>query len=411
MPGHKGVLPPPLDDAAPFDLTELPLTGCLTDGQGPLLETEAAFSAWVGSGATLLSAGGSSLCIQAMLSLFCRPGAPVLMARASHVAAVNAAALLGLEPVWLWPDQPSGVGTPGRISPRAVGAALERRPDAAAVYLTSPDYFGALCDIAGVSAVCRRRGVPLLVDNAHGPHLSLFEGMHPLALGADACCESLHKTLPALTGAALLHLRDGGFAVEARRRMAVFASTSPSYLVMLSADLLTDQREPLTAAWRDLAGRLAPLERAARAKGIRAVDGPADPARVALLFPEGGRMSALALLNELSIEAEYLSERHIVLLPAPHNDLAPIAALIGRMPPCGDSPALPALTPPRRALSPREASLSPAESLPLSQALGRVAAAPLAACPPGLPLVMPGEVIEAACLPKNSGARRCFVVK
>jgi arginine/lysine/ornithine decarboxylase len=147
MPGHKGALPWPLCEAAPFDVTELPATGSLPDGEGPVLETERMFCEFYGSGATLLSAGGATLCIQAMLALFCPEGSTVLMARQSHAAAVGAAALLGLSPVWLWPDEPSGVQTPGRVSPRAVKTALGEHPDCRAVFLTSPDYFGALCDI------------------------------------------------------------------------------------------------------------------------------------------------------------------------------------------------------------------------------------------------------------------------
>ena len=103
MPRHKGLLPAPLDGCAPYDVTELPDTGCLYDGEGAPVETEARFAALYGSGATLLSAGGSTLCIQAMLSLYCPEGSKVLMTRAAHHAAVNAAALLNLEPVWLFP--------------------------------------------------------------------------------------------------------------------------------------------------------------------------------------------------------------------------------------------------------------------------------------------------------------------
>jgi arginine/lysine/ornithine decarboxylase len=119
---------------------------------------------------------------------------------------------------------------------RAVKTALGEHPDCRAVFLTSPDYFGALCDIWAIAKICREKNAALLVDNAHGAHLGLFSGLHPMALGADACCDSLHKTLPALTGAALLHLRDEKKAPLARRRMPLFGSTSPSYLIQLSAD-------------------------------------------------------------------------------------------------------------------------------------------------------------------------------
>ena len=237
MPGHKGILPPPLCEAPAYDFTELPLTGSLFEGIGPMAETERAFSAFYNSGASLLSAGGSTLCIQAMLALGASPGGKIAAGRNCHAAAVNAMALLGLEPVWLYPDEPSGTALPGRVSPALVGRALRENPDLQAVYLTSPDYFGVLCDVEAIAEICHRRRVPLLVDNAHGAHLAFF-GLHPMALGADLCCDSLHKTLPALTGAALLHLRDGARAEEARARMALFGSTSPSYLILLSVDLL-----------------------------------------------------------------------------------------------------------------------------------------------------------------------------
>ncbi len=120
------------------------------------------------------------------------------MARNSHRSAVNAAALLDLDPVWIWPEK-------GRVSPQSVDHILKTTPDIRAVYVTSPDYRGILCDIPALAAVCRTYGVPLLVDNAHGSHLGAF-GLHPLALGADMTADSAHKTLPVLTGGAMLHL-------------------------------------------------------------------------------------------------------------------------------------------------------------------------------------------------------------
>lgn len=413
MPGHKGVLPAPLDACAPFDMTELPSTGCLFDGQGPILQTERAFADACGGGAALLSAGGSTLCVQAMLRLFCPAGSTVLMARNCHVSAVNAAVLLDLNAVWLIPDEPSGVGTPGRISAGAVSRALDAHPDASAVFLTSPDYFGALCDVAAVAVLCRARGVSLLVDNAHGAHLCLFSGLHPMAQGADACCDSLHKTLPALTGAALLHLRDKNLASDARRAMALFGSTSPSYLVMLSADLLAGRLGALRDGFAALARRVSALRERALQKGVWAAAGPCDPVRIALLFPEEGREQALALLESCRFEPEYVSDRHIVLLPAPGMDLSRVEALIDALPRCGQPPALPPFAPPESAMRLREAALAPAESVALSRALGRIAAAPVCRCPPGMALLMPGERIGGAVwdIIKKTGAPMCSVVK
>ncbi|MEG2174133.1 MAG: DegT/DnrJ/EryC1/StrS family aminotransferase, partial [Oscillospiraceae bacterium] len=346
----------------------------------------------------------------AMLALFCPPGSTVLMARASHTAAIHAAALLDLSPVWLWPDEPSGVGTPGLVSCDAVAQGLAAYPNASAVYLTSPDYFGSMSDISQLAAHCRAASVPLLVDNAHGAHLTLT-GQHPMQLGADACCDSLHKTLPALTGAALLHLRNGARRDEARRCLNLFGSTSPSYLVMLSADRLAGTFTALRTPWQALQVEMDELRKAAVRKGIWATVGRCDATRVALLFPDGERSTAAGLLNMLAIEPEYLSARHIVLIPAPGMDLAPVRLLIERLPSLTQAPALPHVPTPERVMGLREAVLSPSLRIPLSEAVGRVCAAPLTPCPPGLPLVMPGERIWPGIDQIFTGMPGCFVIQ
>ena len=200
-PGHKGkdsLLAPLL--SLELDLTELPDTGSLYDGGDAIEQSERRAASAFGAARTLYSAGGCTLCIQTMLLLGAGPGSRVLMARNSHRSAVNAAALLDLDPVWIWPEQ-------GRISPQQVDAMLKNDRDIRSVYITSPDYRGILCDIPALAAVCRKYSVHLLVDNAHGSHLGAF-GRHPLALGADMTADSAHKTLPVLTGGAMLHLSE-----------------------------------------------------------------------------------------------------------------------------------------------------------------------------------------------------------
>lgn len=414
MPGHKGTLPPPLCEAAAYDLTELPLTGSLFEGIGPVCETERAFSHFYKSDASLLSAGGSTLCIQAMLALAVPPGGAIAAGRNCHTAAVNAMALLGIEPVWLYPDEPSGTALPGRVSPALVERTLCERPELRAVYLTSPDYFGVLCDLKSIAEICHRHGVPLLVDNAHGAHLCYF-GLHPIELGADFCCDSLHKTLPALTGAALLHLRDRTLAAEARSRMALFGSTSPSYLILLSADLAAAQMDGLCAPFQALAREVDGLRALAQKKNIWGLSPPlADPVRITLTFPEGERETALSALQSAGIEAEYVSARQIVLIPAPGQDLRPVRLLIGRLPslPPAASGTEP-LPRPERALSLREAVLSRGERVPVSGAAGRINRQIISPCPPGLPIIMPGEKIDDNCVKtlQKYGVQSCFVVK
>ena len=397
MPGHKGSLPYPLNSCAPFDVTELELTGCLYDGEGAPLEVENRFSKLYQSGSSLLSTGGSTLCIQTMLSLFCPVGSGILMDRNAHHSAVNACALLDLHPQWLLSDEPSGVLTPGRISAEAVESALKVHGfGISAVYITSPTYFGTLQDISAISEVCRRYNKPLLVDNAHGAHLKFFKGLHPIEAGADCCCDSLHKTLPALTGGALLHLKDGRLKSEARRRMKQFGSTSPSYLIMLSCDMIIPRWNQLREDFLILAEKLSAIKDAARQKGVLATDESClnDPARISLLFPEGGRDAASKLLKKLKAEAEYISPRHIVLLPSVKTDLSVIENIISELAPLDETASLPQFSLPEQLLPPRTAALSCAETVNVQASVGRTAAAPIAPCPPGAALVMPGEKID-----------------
>jgi arginine/lysine/ornithine decarboxylase len=168
MPGHKGAAFPPFGECLAFDITEVAGADSLFEADGPLLQTEEALASLYGARRTLLSAGGSTLCIQTMLALAAGEGQKVIAGRNLHLAAVNAMALLGVEPVFVYPDGSSGAGIGGGLSRMALEAALREHPDVAAVYITSPDYFGVLSDIPALAALCRAHGVPLLVDNAMG---------------------------------------------------------------------------------------------------------------------------------------------------------------------------------------------------------------------------------------------------
>ena len=211
MPGHKGRMPEPFSQAALYDVTEISGADSLYECTGAIraLEEELAEAYRVGD--TLLSAGGSTLCIQTMLYLARNRGRTVICGRIIHRSAVAAMGLLGLDPCWL-PGRIASrrEGIPGLAlppTPEDVEAAIDAHPDAGSVYITSPDYFGQLANIADIAEVCHRRKKVLLVDNAHGAHLRCFRAaLHPMSLGADFCCDSLHKNLPALTGAAVLHL-------------------------------------------------------------------------------------------------------------------------------------------------------------------------------------------------------------
>ena len=421
MPGHKGMPLEGLGDITRYDLTEAGGLDSLYHAAGAIAETEAAFTKLYGTAASFLSAGGSTLCIQAMLALAAAPGSKVLAARGVHTAAVNAMALLDLQPVWIYPEQDALTGLAGTVSPQAVEAALQKHPDVSAVYITSPTYYGVLSDIAGIKAVCGRYGVPLLVDNAHGAHLKFrTPSLHPVDLGADLCCDSLHKTLPVLTGGALLHVCDERYVRRAKERMALFGSTSPSYLIMLSADAaLPYLRDRAGEDIARVSHTISSLSDRARQKGFLTPRGVLEPLRLTLGFsPLGCTAEAFyAHLQSCRIEPEYLGGGYCVLIAGPQNsgeDFRRLREAIDTLPP---QPPLPVpgvrLLPAEQVLSPRQAAFRDSGPVPVAQAVGQVAGGMVAPCPPGIPIVIGGERIDRDCAQalKNCGIRTVNVIK
>ncbi|MCQ4897301.1 aminotransferase class I/II-fold pyridoxal phosphate-dependent enzyme [Anaerotruncus sp. DFI.9.16] len=410
MPGHKGAGTDEFAALLPWDITEVEGADSLYHAEGPLLALEEQFARLYGTRRTLLCAGGATLCIQTMLALACGTGAAVVMGRNLHRAAINAAALLDLTPVWVYPERDAGEWFTGRYSPAAVAAALDEAPAAKAVYLTSPDYFGVLSDLSGIAEVCRAHGVPLLVDNAHGAHLKFlperYGKPHPADCGAALCCDSLHKTMPAMTGGALLHICDERYAPDAKRLMSMFGSTSPSYPILLSCE---------RAAAYAGEGAAEGFERVSRAfdrarllalqKGFAPPQGAADPAKLSLGFAARGMNAAGfgAWLRGFSIEPEYIGGAAGVLMATGFNraeDFTRLETALGALPPSGASAPAPPPPLPRleQALSVREAAFSTQERVSVENAAGRVAAGEVSPCPPGIPIVMPGERIDGAAV-------------
>ena len=206
MPGHKGV---PVLGFESFDITEIDGADELFTASGIIAESEQNASETFGA-KTFYSTGGSTLCIEAMMRLIAvyavskGETTTVLAGRNAHKAFLNAAALLDIRIKWLRPEKESSyLCCP--ISADDVENALSQDKKPTAVYLTSPDYLGNILDIKSISAVCKKHGVILCVDNAHGAYLRFLQtSLFPTDLGADMCCSSAHKTLPVITGGAYL---------------------------------------------------------------------------------------------------------------------------------------------------------------------------------------------------------------
>lgn len=397
-PGHSGcgAAIPPLAPILPLDVTEVEAFDSLYHASGALADLERRLAGVFGTKATLISAGGCTLAIQAMLALAVPQGGKVLIGRNAHRSALNTIALLDLKPSWLYPANGAV------ITADEVAQGIAENPDAAAVYLTSPNYYGQLCDIQAIAAVAHAHGIPLLVDNAHGSHLGLLrENLHPIHLGADMTACSIHKTLPVLTGGALLNIANADFVPRAKEKMALFGSTSPSYLTMASIDLLCDRLEgDFAAAYTKLEQQVAALRSYAQQAGFHLLEGACDPVRFTLPTGSNGFTgdTAYQAFRAAGAVAEYFDDRAIVFILTPFHEAkdfdrlqAGIAALRERR----GAPCAPLCPPPknRQSCTVREAVFAKSEAVALQDAIGHVAADSVTPCPPGIPVLIPGEEV------------------
>ncbi|MBE6908762.1 MAG: GNAT family N-acetyltransferase [Ruminococcaceae bacterium] len=425
MPGHKGVGP---IGAEPLDITEVPGADVLYAPEGIIAESEANATAVFGSAKTVYSTEGSSLCIRAMLYLAqlyagsrCR--APrILAGRNAHKTFLSAAALLDLDVEWLTSETDGAV-----VSCTVTAAELENRLEAmsekpVAVYITTPDYLGNRADIAALAAVCHRYGALLLVDNAHGAYLKFMStSQHPLDLGADLCCDSAHKTLPVLTGGAYLHVSKSAPAMlcdEANRAMSLFASTSPSYLILQSLDAVNPLLNSgyvnnvmfTSAAVGSLRAQL---------RGVGWTTVGDEPLKLTLATkPRGYTGTEVAeLLARQDIVCEFADADYIVFMLT-NRVAAAAGAVLGAAlcaipprPPLTEKP--PILCKALCVLSPRAAMLAPSETLPVEDAVGRVLASPGVGCPPAVPILVCGERIDESAVAafRYYGVERVAVVR
>lgn len=392
MPGHKGravsEIPLPTDVFS-WDITEIDGADSLFEADGILLAAERHTADVYGSPACCWSAGGSTLCIQAMLARMRSQERTVIAARTVHRAFLNACILLGLEVRWVFPR--SGGIISGEYDLQDFADALDSVVSAGkspCIYVTSPDYLGNQQDIAALAALCHAHDAPLLVDNAHGAHLP-FLHRHPMQLGADYCCDSAHKMLPALTGAAILHCRNADEIPEMKRCMQLFGSTSPSYLIMQSLESCTAY----------LAHRGGEEIRRCAESAIRLKERLAGKYQFIGTEPLHLTIAAdghdlAAQLRHRGVECEYADASFIVLLLSPVMTEAEFARLEAALRECSPNPPapVPVLPKPMEAVCDmRTAALSGWEMLPLSEAEGRICGPVQVPCPPAVPIAVSGE--------------------
>ncbi|MCL6522790.1 MAG: DegT/DnrJ/EryC1/StrS family aminotransferase [Firmicutes bacterium] len=437
MPGHKGGrgASPAIrrllgERAFRADVTSVEGLDDLQEPTGVLAAAQALAAAAFGADRSYFLVNGTSAGVQAMILAATQPGGRLLLPRNMHKSALAGLVLSGAWPVWLEPEREADFGLALGVAPHRLEAALERGR-AEALLLLSPNYYGVVPDLGAAAALARRRGLPLLVDEAHGPHFGFHPALPPpaLRLGADASAQGAHKLLGGLTQASLLHLRRGRLSEErVEGALRLLQSTSASYLLMASLDAARAEMQERGRELVERAIRLADGLRAAlgRVPGLRLLDrrvlgGPAaawlDPLKVTVSVRDlglSGREVELILRRRHRIQVEMSDLFNVVLIvgsgnteeeterlvrafrrlaaEAPRLRRPETAALLERAAALAGAPA------PEVAVLPREAWFAAAERVELEAARGRVAAETVTSYPPGIPIVSPGERISGDVL-------------
>lgn len=403
MPGHKGLGSLGIEQ---LDITEIEGADVLYHENGILKESQENASLLFGSQKTLYSTEGATLCIRAMLAMVryyaeeSGKKTTVCACRNAHKAFVTGCALMDLDPIWI----PS---TSSLLSAKLTADDLldflnSQESIPTALYLTSPDYLGNIPDIKAIAGICHEKGILLLVDNAHGAYLHFLPDLcHPLDLGADLVCDSAHKTLPVLTGGAYLHLSKSAPKIlteYAASAMAMFSSTSPSYLILQSLDLCNAYlNNQYSKKLYEFCSAVVDFKKELKKHGFFLIGD--EPLKITILTkPYGYTGEDFAeLLKRSHIYVEFSDPDYVVFMLTPeqgNNVLKHIADILKKIPKSDPilifPPKIPAYT---KILPPREALLSAAVSLPLKECEGKILSQPCVTCPPAIPIAICGEKI------------------
>ncbi len=429
MPGHKRrALPFP--NPYTIDITEIDGFDNLHHAGGLIREAEERAAKLYGADRSYYLVNGSTCGLLAAICAAARRGDKVLAARNCHKAVYHAVSMQGLSVEFLYPAITRG-DLQGQITAAQVEEALTKHPDIAVVILTSPTYEGIVSDVAAIAACCHAHGAALIVDEAHGAHFGFGAGFpeNAVRLGADAVIMSLHKTLPSFTQTALLHCNGGRIDTErVARYLGVYETSSPSYLFMAGmdacidlireqgAELFAQYRRRLDAFYRDTAD-LTQLHVMRREDLCKEEAYDWDDSKLMIYAGTmGGEALHQELLGHYHLQMEMVSADYVLgmtslmdtdegmrrLVTALHEideKNRRMAALRGTdeenrrldTPEAGFTARMYRENPRRMQIY--QALDLPYREVPFDEAVGKMAADYVYLYPPGIPLIVPGEII------------------
>ncbi|OYD90919.1 arginine decarboxylase [Nostoc sp. 'Peltigera membranacea cyanobiont' 210A] len=435
-PGHKqgeGISQPLADllGKAVFraDLTELADLDNLFAPQGVIQEAQQLAAEAFGASQTWFLVNGSTCGIEAAILATCGTGDKIILPRNVHSSAIAGLILSGTIPIFLHPEYDPVLDIAHSITPNAVESALQQHPDAKAVLTVYPTYYGVCGDLSAIANITHQYNIPLLVDEAHGAHFA-FDPELPtpaLAAGADLTVQSIHKVLGAMTQASMLHVRGNRIDCDRiSKALQLLQSTSPSYLLLASLDAA---RQQMALNGKMLMSRTLQLAEEARTRiseipGLSVLEMPQlagspgfvalDKTRLTVTVSGLGLtgFEADEILDEkFAVTAEFASLQHLTFIISLGNTLADIEQLVQGFTTLAKEYRRSNLTVKNQVwlnldrtldyalqLSPREAFFAVSEILPLTQTNKRICAEIVCPYPPGIPVLMPGEVITKSVL-------------
>jgi arginine/lysine/ornithine decarboxylase len=429
VPGHKGG--PGADpglvkaigiDALAADVPQLIQGIDVGPSPTPYERAEAMAAEAFGAARTWFLSNGATQGNHALCLALAPLGARVVVQRNSHSSVVDGLVLSGGVPSFVVPQYDEELGITHCVTPETLATALRATPDARAAFVVSPTYYGMAADIAALAEVAHEAGVPLVVDQAWGPHFGFHQGLPPTALsqGADAMLTSTHKIAGSLTQSAMLHVGLSGRvdADAVARALRLLRTTSPSSLLLASLD---GARRQLALHGEQLLHETLEAIAVARAKletieGIRLVDASLvgrhgiagyDPLRIVVDVRGSGCTGyevADALRVSYDVHVELPSQATIVFVVGLSESSAALRRLAGDIEETVARIARPgttaAIVGPATMLTgemgvpPREAFLGEAEVVAVSDAVGRISCEAIASYPPGVPQLLPGERVS-----------------
>lgn len=432
MPGHKRRLGAgEMGDPFFIDITEIEGTDNLHHAEGVLKHVQEQAAELYHSEETHYLVNGSTCGILTAISGCVRRGGTILLARNSHKSAYHGVMLRDLNVKYLYPQSTGELGINGAIDPTDVGNMLKQDPSIEAVMITSPTYDGVVSDVRKIAEMVHKRGIPLIVDEAHGAHFPFSEQFpeDSVTAGADVVIHSLHKTLPSLTQTALIHFNGNIIDREKLRYyLTVYQSSSPSYILMSSMDLCMDWVREHGQAFDDFCERLKKFRETLRSmKHLELLEVPGMDISKILISVRHTSMTGEELSDRLRqeyhIELEMAALTYVCAITTVADGetelerfgqaLMAIDAELEMEKGLGESKTQGENTlelseqsmvqqdrviPAEQVISMGQAQEQPSMWMSLQEAVGKVSAGFVTPYPPGIPVLTPGERVSVAII-------------